>query len=223
MTDRKKTLLHLMIGIAGAMAGFFCVISITLNANLLMKLPLIQRKLSMILIYWIIAVVPIILMLAAKDKPSDYGFSKEKLLRQILIGVLIGLCMSFVLTLLPILAGKGDWVSNGRRYQYLWEFIYDFAYFICAVSLTEEFIFRGFIYRKIRIQSNSDTAAAMISSILFGLFHFMGGNVVQLIMTGLIGLFLCLCRMKIKNCTLLSLIIAHGIYDALITVWGCVF
>ena len=74
MTDRKKTLLHLMIGIAGAMAGFFCVISITLNANLLMKLPLIQRKLSMILIYWIIAVVPIILMLAAKDKPSDYGF-----------------------------------------------------------------------------------------------------------------------------------------------------
>lgn len=221
MTDRKKTLLHLIIGIAGAMAGFFCVISF--NANLLMKLPLLPRMLASIFTYWIIAAVPLVIMLAAKDKPSDYGLSREKLLKQAAIGIITGLCMSLVLTLLPVLAGKGDWVDNGHHYQYLWQFIYDFAYFIGAVALTEEFVFRGFIYGKIRILSNSDTAAAVISSVLFGLFHFMGGNIIQLIMTGLIGLLLCLCKMKIKNCTLLSLIIAHGIYDALITVWGCVF
>ena len=221
MTDRKKTLLHLIIGIAGAMAGSFCVISF--NANLLMKLPLVPRMAAMLFTYWIVAAVPFVIMLAAKDRPSDYGLSGEKVLKQVITGIITGLCMSFVLTLLPIFAGKGDWVSNGHEYQYLWQFIYDFVYFICAVSLTEEFVFRGFIYGKIRILSNSDTAAAIISSVLFGLFHFMGGNVVQLIMTGLIGLFVCLCRMKIKNGTLLSLIIAHGIYDALITVWGCVF
>jgi uncharacterized membrane protein YjjP (DUF1212 family) len=38
-----------------------------------------------------------------------------------------------------------------------------------------------------------------------------------------IGALFCLFRLKIKNCSLLSLIIAHGIYDALIVVWTFVF
>ena len=44
---------------------------------------------------------------------------------------------------------------------------------------------------------------------------------IQAAFTGLIGALLCFFRMKIRNCTTLSLIIGHGIYDAMITVWGC--
>ena len=59
-----------------------------------------------------------------------------------------------------------------------------------------------------------------ISSVFFGVFHFFSGNLVQMVMTACIGAFFCFCRLKIKNCSTLSLIIGHGVYDALITVFA---
>ena len=69
----------------------------------------------------------------------------------------------------------------------------------------------------------NDIAAFVISSVLFGLFHIFSGSIVQVILTAMIGLLLCICKRKIRHCTLLSLILAHGIYDALISVWSFVF
>lgn len=131
--------------------------------------------------------------------------------------------MSLVLTLVPHLVGFGAYADNGKRYIHLWQFAYEFLYCIAAVGLVEEFIFRGFIYNKIKKISGNDMAAVIVSSVLFGLFHILNGSIVQMIMTALLGVLWCLCRLKIKNCTLLSLIIAHGIYDALITVFASIF
>ena len=58
------------------------------------------------------------------------------------------------------------------------------------------------------------------SSVLFGVSHLFNGNIIQMLMTTGIGVFFCLCRLKIKNCSTLSLIIGHGVYDTLITVWS---
>ena len=55
------------------------------------------------------------------------------------------------------------------------------------------------------------------------LFHFLGENIVQILLSSIIGAIFCICKVKIKNCTLLSVIIAHGVYDTLITVWLNVF
>ena len=92
-----------------------------------------------------------------------------------------------------------------------------------AVALTEEFIFRGFLYQKLHALSGSHLAAILVSSLAFGLFHIFGGSLVQVAMTSLIGLALCLVRHKVRNCTTLSLINGHGVYDFLITVWVNVF
>jgi len=221
MNERKKIILQLLIGIIGAVAGLMGVNAF--NQYLLMGLPIGLRMILMIVTYWVIAIAPLCIMLFAKDKLVDYGFVKGKMGIQLLIGVIIGVCMSCVFTLVPHLAGKGDWVDNGHHYQYLWQFAYDFLYFIIAIGLVEEFIFRGFLLSKIEKLTGSTVGAVIGSSILFGLFHFLSGNVMQLFWTSMIGLILCTCRMKIKNCTLLSLIIAHGVYDALITVWLNVF
>ena len=61
------------------------------------------------------------------------------------------------------------------------------------------------------------------SSVLFGVFHLLSGNILQLVITGLIGALFCFLRLKLKHCSTLSLVIGHGIYDALITVWVYVF
>lgn len=217
---KKKEWICLTVGFIGAMLGL-CG-HVALNQFVIMSLPLGLRMICGILSYWLIALIPIIVMFINKDKFADYGFDKNKIVFQIFVGILIGIAMSFIFTLVPHLFGVGTYVDNGKRYQYLWQFIYEFFYCILAVGFVEEFVFRGFFYEKINSISQKDMIAIAGSSILFGAFHIFSGNIVQMIMTMFLGVLFCFCKLKIRNCSILSLIIAHGIYDALITVWASI-
>lgn len=219
MSEKKKESVSLIIGYLGAFLGLYGVISF--NQFVLKLLPLGLRMVSMIVTYWLIALVPVIVMIIRRDKIADY-WNTDKVGCQILTGVLIGTAMSLILTLVPHLAGFGAYVGNGKMYTHLWQFVYEFFYCIAAVGFVEELVFRGFVYNRIKKISQNEIAAVIGSSVLFGVFHLFGGNIVQMIMTAFIGFFLCLCRSKVKNCSLLSLIIAHGIYDALISVWASI-
>lgn len=221
MKERNKIIIQMIIAIIGVVGGLLGVNAF--NQYMLMSLPLFVRMVLMIVTYWSIALVPFCIVLFNKEKWSDYGFSTEKIGCQVLIGLGIALCMSFVFTVIPHLAGKSDWVNNQHQYQYTWQFLYDFVDYIFAIALVEEFVFRGFFFRKLEVLSGSAVGAIIGSSVLFGLFHFLGGNIVQVFLTGIIGAIFGICRIKIKNCTLLSVVIAHGVYDALITVWLNVF
>lgn len=218
--SKKKEWICLIVGFFGAILGLYGVVSF--NQFVLMSLPLGLRMISMIFVYWLIALIPIIVMFVNKEKLVDYGFSKDKMKFQIIVGVFIGIAMSVILTLIPHLFGLGEYVDSGKRYQFLWQFIYEFFYCIFAVGFVEEFVFRGFVYKKIKNISQKDMIAIIASSMLFGLFHLFSGNIIQMLMTACIGVFFCFCRLKVKNCSTLSLIIAHGVYDALITVLASV-
>lgn len=216
--SKKKEWICLIVGFLGALLGLYGVVAF--NQFVLMSLPLALRMISMIVVYWLIALIPIIVMLVNKDKLADYGFCKDKIGVQIVVGILIGIGMSFILTLVPHLFGLGAYVDSGQRYRYLWQFIYEFFYCIFAIGFVEEFVFRGFVYEKIKSIGQKDMIAIVGSSVLFGVFHLFSGNIIQMVMTACIGAFFCFCRLKIRNCSVLSLIIGHGIYDALITVWA---
>ena len=216
--NKKKECIFLLVGYLGAMLGLYGVICF--NQYVMMSLPLAGRMAAQITMYWLPALIPMIIMWKTKTKPADLGFTKENLLRQVLVGILLGVTMSLVFTLVPHLVGLGENVDNGRRYRFLWQFIYEFVYCILAVGTVEELVFRGFLYCKIQQFFSSERVAILGSSLLFGLFHIFGGNIVQMIMTTFLGLFWCLCRKKFKNCTTLSLILAHGIYDGMISLWA---
>ena len=147
MSKRKEWIL-LITGFAGALLGTFGVLMF--NTHVLSALPTILRIILYVVGYWIIAVVPLILMYANKEKMRDYFAGKEKLLWQILIGLGIGLGMSFLLTLIPHLAGFGNFVDNGTRHDKFIEFAIEFIYFVFSVSFVEEFVFRGFIFRRLK-------------------------------------------------------------------------
>lgn len=218
---KKRSLFHLFLGMSGYFVGIFLLV--LFNSNVLRLIPLIPRMAAMIITYWLLAVIPVIIAIVTKEKPSDYGFTKDKMFGQVLIGVGLGLGMSLVLTLLPHLLGYGDWVDNGTRYTQLWQFIFEITYCVLAIAAVEELVFRGFAYKKIMDFCGKEYLAIVGSSILFGLSHIFNGNLIQVVLTSLIGMFWCICRQKIKNCTLISLIIAHGLYDFMITFWNFVF
>ncbi len=92
-----------MIAIIGAVVGVLGVN--TFNRYVLMSTPLVWRMPLMIVTYLPIALVPFCIAITNKDKWSDYGFSKEKIGCQVLIGLGIALYMSFVFTVIPHLTG----------------------------------------------------------------------------------------------------------------------
>ena len=137
------------------------------------------------------------------------------------MGAVIALAMSAVFTVLPIMLGFKDMVG-ATSYTKAWQFIYQFGYAILGVALAEELIFRGYIFYKLLKIKDSKWFAIIISSLIFGLFHIFGGSIIQMVMTALLGVIYCVLRERIKHCTTLSLIIAHGMYDALIVLWVAV-
>ena len=216
---KKKEWIGLVAGFLGMMLA--CLLLRLFNRYVLMGLPLLLRMPVMILSYWIIAVPPLLLMRWHGDGLPDYGFRGEKPGAQILTGIALGVGTSLVLTLIPHLLGFGEFVDNGVRHKYLWQFFFEFVYFIVSVGAVEAFGFRGFIYERcMRLSGGRDSVAVAVSSVLFGLLHVFGGNPAQVILTACLGALYCFFRLRIRNCTTLSLIICHGVYDALITVWS---
>lgn len=208
----KSSMIQLVIAVFGVFVAVFGLSMF--NQHLLMSFPLPLRMVLMIVTQWLLFLVPAILMIVNKEKLSGIGFKKEKILSQIGIGVLLAVSMSLVLTVLPIMFGFKDMVGSTTYTQ-----VYQFIYAILGVALAEELVFRGYIFHKLLAIKNSKWFAIIISSLMFGLFHIFNGNIIQIFVTAFIGFLYCIFREKIKGCTLLSLIIAHGVYDAMIVLW----
>lgn len=216
----KKIVIEMIISIIGVFLleyGLICF-----NKYVLMSLPLVARMILMIAMYWIVALVPIIFYIKNKNKLNDLGFKKDKILRQIFIGIVIACIMSIFITLIPILIFGKENTYSSYNFKYVWQYVYQFIYLTAGVALTEEFIFRGYLLNNIKKISNNSIIPIIITSLLFGLFHIFSGNVVQIIITSFIGLILVVCKEKIKECSLLSLIIAHGLYDWLIVLFTAI-
>ncbi|CDZ24318.1 abortive infection protein [[Clostridium] cellulosi] len=215
-TKTKTSLIQLLICVLGT---FLIDFGIALfNQYILKSISIPLRIVAMFVNQWLLIVPSAILMISNKEKLSDLGFTKEKIPRQIGIGILLAIAMSLVFTVLPILLGFKNYISN-VRYTEVWKFIFEFFNTIFAVALAEELIFRGYIFNKLLEIKNNKWFAIIISSLLFGLFHMFQGNLLQILLTALLGIIFCIFREKIKGCTILSLIFTHGIYDFLIALW----
>lgn len=212
----RSSVVHFFIAIFGTFAFAFGLFMF--NQHLLMSFSLPLRMILMIVTQWLLFLIPAILMIINKEKLSSIGIKKEKIPLQIGIGVLLAVSMSLVFTVFPILLGFKEMVGS-TSYTQVWKFIYQFIYTISGVGLAEELIFRGYIFKKLLEIKNAKWFAIIISSVLFGLFHIFNGSIIQVLVTAFIGFLFCIFREKIKGCNLISLIIAHGMYDAMIVLW----
>lgn len=198
----------------------FCVLLgiLWFQQNILMIFPLAVRAILTIVVQWVLLIVPIIFIQTSKEKLSDFGFSKKNIGKQIFTGILIAIMMSLVFTVLPILAGFKEMVGS-TTYTQTWQYCYQFVYMILGVALVEEFFYRGFLFKRLMDIKSSKWFAIIVSSVIFGVSHIFNGNIIQVIATSILGVFFCVCRDKIKKCSTLSLIIAHGMHNALITLF----
>lgn len=171
-----------------------------------------------LLIPIVITLIPVIIYRIKKNKLSHMGFSRNKLAKQIMIALgIFVITISFVILPLLIRINKNEVLSFKPSSTSV--LVFYIIYLLIFIGFSEEIIFRGYFYRGIENVTNSELKAVIFSSILFGLFHYSNGqNIMQVIMTSILGLIYGFARYKIKDCTILSLSIAHGMHDAVIIV-----
>ena len=178
--------------------------------------------LKMMLILFVpalMAIIPLIVCKIQKIHLPDLGYSTKKYIKQLVIAVCIFAVTFSLVVLVPLLIGmnKADVLSFKSRS--LGVLVFYIIHDLIFIGFDEEFIFRGYFFSRIEKAAKSKLIAWIASSILFGLWHFPNGlNIVKVVVTTLIGLVYGFGRSKIRDCSVYSLSIAHGLHDTAITV-----
>jgi membrane protease YdiL (CAAX protease family) len=178
-----------------------------------------MKMLNTLLLYIVMGLIPLFILKRNKITLTELGYSGNKIGKQLTIALCI-FAVTFCLTVvIPLLMGfdKND-VLNFKSSSLeilIFYIIYDFLF----VGFGEEFIFRGYFYDRIGRVLNSRLAAVIISSLLFGFWHYPHNHdIIQVIGTTVIGFIYGFSRYKIRNCTALTVSVAHGLQDTSITV-----
>lgn len=175
-------------------------------------------KLIQILLPYIVFMAVILIMNMCIEHKSweDLGFSNKSISKQIGFGFIIWILLSILFIAIPIffnfwLKIPFNQILPTKDNAIFFAIIYKLFF----VGFGEELIFRGYLQRRIIVISDSKWVGLIITSLLFGLWHFINnGSLLQVLWTSIIGFILGYSTIKFKNCSTLSVSIAHGLYDA---------
>ncbi len=137
------------------------------------------------------------------------GFSRARSGRQVAIGAALAAALLILVVGIPVAVGvdPADIVGSGNTLIFA-------ALSAVVVGTGEELLFRGYLLGRLTVALRSPVAALAISSALFGLSHLpLSGSWAQVAVTTGIGAVLAAGRIWLPGCSLLSLIVAHALYD----------
>jgi membrane protease YdiL (CAAX protease family) len=152
-----------------------------------------------------------------KQPLRSFGFSGNKPLLQIVWALALFAMLTVLFVGLPVLFGQAlsDMVPTRDS------LLFAIPYKLLFVGFAEELLFRGYFLNSLTRLINSKIASVILSSILFGLWHFiLSGSIFQVIVTTTIGLIIAFPRAYAKNCSIVSVSLAHGLYDSLLNVFS---
>lgn len=166
------------------------------------------------LFYVLLTIIPFI---AGKITDNHLGpliFKKEDILKQLAAGLYVFSISAMVLTAVSLMVGDYKYFLIGPKQTDILLIIYNIFFYILFVGTGEEILFRGYFMQRIEAVSGSKKISVVISAVIFGLWHFPGGNnFIQVFITACLGAFYGISLYKVKDCSVLSLIIAHGLYN----------
>lgn len=188
------------------------------------NLSFIDPKLNMIanVIYSSIVIFVILFtVLKYENRGLDsLGIYTSNIKKQLLIGLFI-----FINIISPILF-KLFWEGHDNTILLIKHmtppiFIFNLLDNFLFVGISEEIIFRGYLLTRLKEISNSSIFAIIVSSIIFGACHYpINKDIGQVVLAILIGILFSSYKVVYKNCGLLSLAFADGLYDASLLALG---
>lgn len=154
-----------------------------------------------------------------REKPIEWGNKKQYIWAVIL---LVATLIWYYLYVVRKYVQNDDLLYIEKKDGFLffsmpfgWCLYYLIYYLIVAV--TEEFVYRVFVQGNMCIIFGKISfIAPLLSALYFGICHHVQGNSMQVVVTFVYGLIIGYARYLFKNCTYLSAVIAHCLYDFLI-------
>ena len=175
-----------------------------------------SKMMLSVAVYILFASVPILATRFGKIHLSQLGFTNVRIGKQLLNAVLV-FSVTILLVLIPLLFGVDKTNVLSFKPSSSGVLVFYFLYDLICVGFGEELVFRGYFYAKISAFTRIPWMPAVFSAVLFGMIHFPNThNLTNVAATAGLGLIYGLCRWKWKNCSLLSLSLAHGLHDAVI-------
>lgn len=173
----------------------------------------------MLALNYLMAAGSLVLTKVHRISTKELGFWKERLMRQVLVGIGIFAIVFFVCVYLPAVLG----ISSYAPLDSVQDVIVESLLNIFVISVSEELAFRGFLYARIVQLSNNKRLAVFLTALMFAAVHIQGfsiGYVRKFFFILINGTVWGVCRAKGKDCSLLSLIIAHGLHNTMIAVFA---
>ena len=134
--------------------------------------------------------------------------------KQYIIGICIALILSLCIAVIPALFGA-SLVGQHTDFS-LSSLLFNLFFYIAIIGPVEELIFRVYLQENIiSYFKNHKWIGVVITSLIFGLWHFINGSVIQVLFTFGIGLVFGFSKYLIKDCKYLGIALGHGLYDFL--------
>ena len=137
-----------------------------------------------------------------------------KNIRQFGIGAAIALLLSLTIAVIPAACGVS---LVGSHKDFSWfSILYSFLNFFLIIGPVEELIFRVYIQETlVSVFDKGKFIGVVLSALIFGLWHWINGSLIQVLFTFGIGLVFGACKYLIKDCKYPGLAFGHGLYDFL--------
>ncbi|MDE6275702.1 MAG: CPBP family intramembrane metalloprotease [Clostridia bacterium] len=224
MDDKKKSILPVNADSKSAVIIFLIALALIVGLTFslwgiwLINIYAIRMCLTLLVTAAFAVVAVVAMKLTAQE--SKLLVTRHRLWLQILIGFAFAAVLCLLMGIVPILCGTsiiGSHTEASAGFLAI-SAVQD----ILFVGVCEEIVFRGYVQNQFEIWlKKCKWLSPLIAAVLFGLWHIINGSLIQVMFTTLIGCVFGYSKYFIKDCTLLSVIIAHGIYDFSLVLLTC--
>lgn len=181
------------------------------------------RLAGRMLMYILMAVITILFCKNKKNILSDFGYSSKSIGRQLLSGGIILLITTGIFVILPLLSGVNKEFVLMAKETDITYIVLKIIFYMLFVGPIEEFIFRGYFQHQTGELISNKIVVCIVTSLLFGFWHYPSTlSFYNVICTFIIGLIYSIFKTKLKNCSMLSVSLAHGLHDTIIFILSCV-
>lgn len=211
MTKDGKIKLEILIAFAIATLA---IILAPVFHNLVPENPYLRLAVNM-MIYGLLALGTFLRVKRLDKKPLAFlGYHKDKLPMQFLWGLMVGIASLVIFVILPLLLGVPSWAILYEKAPTVGIIPMRVIFYLLFVGPVEELIFHGYLFRQLEGLTKSPWSLCFASALLFGLWHFPASySLINVLWCGCIGFFYGVFYIKVKDCSLLSLGLAHGLHD----------
>ena len=190
------------------------ILIVSFSARFLKYIDISALKITVLIILNLLNGFIAWLAMKQTDMIVDVDFKNK---RQYLIGAIIALALSVIIAVIPALCGFS---LVGKHTNFSWfVLIYNFLFYMLIIGPVEEFVFRVYLQDTfVSFFEKHKWLGVVVAAFLFGLWHIINGNIVQVLFAFGIGLVFGFAKYKIKDCGYVSVAFGHGLYDFLNTI-----